>query len=65
MRLLVKDWEITCYKNLMSTNKIEINWIWFYKILKYIGKFVVNLKTINYKKYFFYYLSFMHFGLAL
>ena len=39
-------------------NGIEIELKWPYRILKYIGRFIVRLKAIKYKEDFFYYLSF-------
>ena len=38
-------------------NKIEVQWVWLYEVLKRIGRFVVKLKVIKYKEDFFYYLS--------
>ena len=37
--------------------EIEVGWVCLYGILKYMGRFVVKLKVIKYKKDFFYYLS--------
>ena len=41
-----------------SKDGIDIEWIWFYGVSKHIGRLVVKLKAIKYKKDFFCYLSF-------
>ena len=39
-----------------SKNKIEIEWVWFCKVSKHIGRLIVKLKAIKYKKNSFRYL---------
>ena len=41
-----------------NKNKIEVKWVWFYGVSKYIDRFVVKLKAIKYNKDFSNYLSF-------
>ena len=41
-----------------NRNEIKVECIWFCKISKYMDRLVIKLKTIKYKKDFFYYLSF-------
>ena len=38
-------------------NEIKIEYIWFYKVSKYMCSLIIILKAIKYKKNFFYYLS--------